>query len=59
MKTGLIYKATNKINGKCYVGMTTQNIDKRIYQHIYNAKNENSNGIFGRAILKHGEENFE
>jgi group I intron endonuclease len=59
MKLGLIYKATNKINGKSYVGLTTQTLDTRKYQHLYHATNGLSQGLFSKAILKYGEENFE
>jgi predicted GIY-YIG superfamily endonuclease len=59
MKTGLIYKATNKVNGKSYIGLTTQDFETRKNQHIYNALNNFSTGVFAKAIIKYGQENFE
>lgn len=53
-----IYKITNKINKKVYVGKTTKTIEERFKKHIQNAKN----GVkthFYNAIRKYGEENFE
>ena len=48
-----IYKITNKINGKVYIGQSI-NIDTRWRQHI-NAKD---NYAIHNAIKKYGEENF-
>jgi predicted GIY-YIG superfamily endonuclease len=31
-----VYRATNQINGKCYIGMTN-NLDKRKKEHFGNA----------------------
>lgn len=42
MKTGIIYKATNKINGKIYIGQTFQNLKRRINRHISSAKKGNN-----------------
>ena len=53
-----IYVFTNKINGKQYVGQTI-NIEERYKQHRKDAKNENKNSIFYRAIRKYGFDNFE
>ena len=36
---GYIYKITNKINKKSYVGLTTQNIETRYKQHLYLLEN--------------------
>ena len=57
---GIIYKATNKINNKVYIGQTTQLLKDRIHGH----KNEAFNNIlkncpFHRAIVKYGLESFE
>jgi group I intron endonuclease len=55
----VIYKATNKINGKCYIGFDS-NWPKRKYVHKHNAEHINENTSYlHRAIRKHGWENFE
>lgn len=53
----IIYKVLNKINGKVYIGQTTQNLKTRWSQHKYNSKNGNCK--INRAIRKYGIENFE
>lgn len=50
-----IYKFTNKINGKIYIGQT-KNIKKRIYQHIKGKTYKVSK--IHNAIKKYGIENF-
>lgn len=55
---GMIYKATNKINGKCYVGQTTQSLDRRKSSHQICALN-GKGYVFHSAIRKHGFENFD
>lgn len=50
---GIIYKIVNKINGKTYVGQTTQDIKTRFYQHTKNKKSAVS-----LAINKYGKDNF-
>ena len=66
--TGIVYKITNTINGKCYIGQTKVyygkkkgGIDRRWKRHISTAKNPKKTGCpyFGNAINKHGQENFE
>jgi group I intron endonuclease len=54
----VIYKTTNKINGKSYIGQTTWSLDKRKYFHIYNALSKRDNIYFHKAIRKYSEENF-
>lgn len=54
-KEYVIYKATNKINGKSYVGKT-YNFKKRKNEHFYDIDN---NTPFHRALKKYGKENFE
>jgi group I intron endonuclease len=49
----IIYKATNKINSKIYVGQTTKKIEERMKSHLKKCKT-----IFSKAINKHGFENF-
>lgn len=37
---GIIYKITNSINGKVYVGQTKYTVQHRIAKHIRNMNNE-------------------
>ena len=59
MAKGLIYKATNKINGKSYVGQTIFTLAERIDGHIKSATKKDSPYHFHKAIRKYGEENFD
>lgn len=55
-----IYKWTNKINGKIYIGQSV-NIENRRKKHIadsYYTKSNTYNTAFHSAIRKYGEENF-
>lgn len=54
---GIIYKATNKINGKIYIGQTVQSLAKRKASHKYNAKSIKNH--FYNAIRKYGFELFD
>lgn len=54
-KKFVIYKVTNKINGKIYIGKT-YNFEKRRREHIYDIENELP---FHRALKKYGTDNFE
>jgi len=57
---GIIYKATNKINGKIYIGRTIKSLAERIRGHISKSLNNSSGNIyFHNAIKKYGPENFE
>ena len=57
MKSYLIYKHTNKINGKCYIGQTCYtNPTHRWHSDGSGYKSQQK---FYRAILKYGWENFE
>lgn len=49
----IIYKITNKINNKSYVGKT-KNLEKRLYQHYHNKKS-----LISIALRKYGKENFD
>ncbi len=56
---GVIYKATNKINGKIYIGQTVQSLNRRVRGHISRSLNNRDSSYFHRAINKYGKENFE
>jgi len=53
----IIYKATNNITGKCYIGQTINSLDKRIKGHLKESKEEN-NRPFLMSLQKHGLDNF-
>lgn len=52
---GIIYKITNFVNGKSYIGQTWQNLQKRFNDHI----NKKSHCVkLSNAINKYGKNNF-
>ena len=53
---GIIYKVTNKKNGKVYIGQTKYTLNKRKSDHLCAAKKQNTR--FYNSIKKYGEENF-
>jgi len=55
LKPFYLYKITNKVNGKLYIGVT-KDFNKRKKQHINSRKSQRS--LLNKAILKYGEENF-
>jgi len=57
-KISTIYKATNIINGKSYIGKTTKNFDWYKNGHIKNAL-RGDNKLFYKAIRKYGQKNFQ
>ena len=55
----IIYKATNKINSKCYVGKTIKTLAQRKAAHVYEAKNNRNDFVFYKVknIVKWCKEN--
>ena len=51
---GIIYKITNKINGKVYIGQTTRSLEERIGEH-----KRHKSCIMYKAFKKYGFENFD
>lgn len=49
----IIYKLTNEINGKIYVGQTTRTLEERFNAHKYC-----NTSYIGKAIHKYGAKNF-
>lgn len=66
-KTKIIYKITNKLNDKCYIGQTYSLIKnneelghlKRWNEHISDTKRCKCCPRFHNAIIKYGKDNFE
>lgn len=54
-ENGKIYKYTNNINGKIYIGQTKQDLEHRHKKHLSQL---NNNTYFHRAVKKYGIENF-
>lgn len=53
----VIYKITNKLNGKSYVGLTKQPLAARLRAHFSNSKTHN-NTYIKKAIQKYGKDAF-
>jgi group I intron endonuclease len=51
----IIYKATNTVNGKLYIGQTSRTLAVRIRDHLRGRVNH---GILGNAIRKYGLDRF-
>lgn len=60
MIAGYVYKITNLINNKIYIGYTTKTPEERWKQHVQTAHGagKDSNSLFKKAIRKYGPENF-
>ena len=53
----IIYKITNKVDNKCYIGFTTKTLEFRWTKHVKDAE-RGSELFFHRAIRKYGPESF-
>lgn len=56
---GIIYKATNKLNNKIYIGQTLYSLAKRKAQHKYSIYELKLKNKFYNAIRKYGWDNFQ
>jgi len=54
----LVYIVTNLVNGKRYIGYTSNSLKVRRSQHFCAASCKNPGMIFARAIKKYGKKNF-
>lgn len=57
MKNNEVYKITNKVTGKIYIGITNQGSGARYRHHWYEARIGESAPIH-KSMAKYGEENF-
>jgi len=55
---GNIYKITNLVNNKIYVGCTKKSLNERFDEHISRAKNKKHKSKLYNSIRKYGIENF-
>ena len=53
-----IYKITNIVNNKVYIGQSIRPVEKRFQRHISDSINNVLDTHFARAIRKYGAENF-
>lgn len=54
----LIYKITNNINNKVYIGLTTCSLDYRWRRHLTEYRNQNNTKHLYKAMRKYGIDNF-
>lgn len=57
MNYAIIYKITNKVNKKVYIGSSLNSLEKRWAQHLHTAK-YSQGSFFQKAIRKYGEKSF-
>ena len=55
---GLIYKIENQVNGKVYIGLTTQSLNCRKAEHMHRLRDGKRQHKLYQAMRKHGVENF-
>ena len=53
-----LYKITNILNDKCYIGFTSLSVEKRFITHIKNSKYKRNSQKLYNAMRKYGVENF-
>lgn len=59
MYYGYIYKITNSVNKKIYIGQTIRTVAIRFRQHINDSKNNRDNSILHLAFKKYGVDKFD
>lgn len=50
----IIYKVTNILDGKIYIGKTIKTLEKRRREHLYELRYPRFNSHFHRALIKYG-----
>ena len=55
---GYIYKITNQINQKVYIGLTSRSIEQRWQEHLRSVETLKEKRPLYRAIAKYGKDNF-
>ena len=58
MIKGIIYKVTNTVNGKVYIGQTIHELHKRQIKHFSKANEEKPSMYFHKALKKYGKDSF-
>lgn len=58
VNAGIIYKATNTLNGEVYIGSTTKTIEERKSDHLQRLEKDYATK-FHKALLEYGKDNFE
>lgn len=53
-----VYRITNRVNGKFYIGITRNAPEFRFRQHVNNARYKAKYSRLAAAIIKYGKENF-
>jgi len=56
-KLPAVYKFTNKVNGKIYIGKSTD-LRRRMYSHFRSSLQEKASDSFVRALIKYGFDSF-
>lgn len=55
----VLYQATNKLNGKRYLGITQAGLGKRVGRHFRSARFYQKGSAIGAAIRKYGQKNLD
>lgn len=55
---GIIYKITNTVNNKIYIGQTIHSLKKRFQAHLAQSEKRGDKMVVCRAISKYGKDNF-